>query len=206
MIKDIISRSTVLFDLYQQRKNKARRDFLTRNIPQGGIGAELGVFRGNFSTMLLDVLKPQKLHIVDPWYRMTDRWHWGPGNRSTVEGLVATLRRNASHLFNKTVELHVDDSVSFLKSMPNAYFDWIYIDSSHEYKHTLCELKAASTKIKPGGVICGDDWHSDTAHRHHGVYKAVQEFCGFSQFKVSYGSNADKQWALQNSSTLSKVS
>jgi hypothetical protein len=33
-------------------------------------------------------------------------------------------------------------------------------------------------KVKRGGIICGHDWLPDANHRHHGAFKAVNEFLG----------------------------
>jgi hypothetical protein len=52
--------------------------------------------------------------------------------------------------------------------------DWVYLDSSHEYEHTVEELEILRHKT---GLISGHDWHEDTSHEHHGVCKAVVEFC-----------------------------
>ena len=60
---------------------------------------------------------------------------------------------------------------------PDDFFDWVYLDTTHEYGHTRDELEILRTKVKPSGVIAGDDWHEDPAHLHHGVCRAVREFC-----------------------------
>ena len=195
MLKSIASRSTVLFDLYQKRKNLHRQEFVEKMLPKNGVGAELGVFRGDFSPLLFSLTQPAKLHLVDPWYLLTSHWHWGPGSRSTVDGLRSALRKMEPFLPSGKVEWHVMGSVEFLDSFPPETFDWIYIDSSHEYEHTCKELKAAVEKMKPGGVIAGDDWRPDPAHRHHGVFKAVNEFCAAEGYEIRYKSDADNQWA-----------
>lgn len=48
--------------------------------------------------------------------------------------------------------------------------DFILIDGSHEYEDVLADLRAWYPKLKPDGVIAGDDW------RREGVNRAVKEF------------------------------
>jgi Methyltransferase domain len=40
---------------------------LLQLLPKGGEGAEIGVAKGEFSQPLLDVVKPGRLHLIDPW-------------------------------------------------------------------------------------------------------------------------------------------
>jgi hypothetical protein len=38
-----------------------------RWFPQGGIFAEVGVFRGDFSRKIIDVVAPKRLQLIDVW-------------------------------------------------------------------------------------------------------------------------------------------
>jgi hypothetical protein len=72
----------------------------------------------------------------------------------------------------------------------------VYLDSSHEYTHTLEELEILKHKVKPSGVIAGDDWQAEPSHRHHGVYKAINEFIDSNNYHVLYANESTKQWAI----------
>ncbi len=196
MLKQLASRSTYLFDLHQRRKNVVRVPFVQKYLPKHGVGAELGVFRGDFSPLLFRETQPSHLHLVDPWYLLTSHWHWGPGTRSTVDGLIVTLRKMKDDLPSGKISIHVSGSVEFLNGCEPNSLDWVYIDSSHEYEHTCTELSAASSKMRPSGIIAGDDWQHDSNHRHHGVLRAVKEFCDKSDYQLVYASNDDCQWAI----------
>ena len=93
--------------------------------------------------------------------------------------------------------LHIGDDLEILPRFPEASFDWLYIDSSHAYEHTGKELRLAERLVKPGGVICGDDWSDDPGHPHHGVRRAVEEFAAASDFRLVYADARDRQWALR---------
>ena len=76
--------------------------------------------------------------------------------------------------------------------------DWAYIDSSHEYEHTNIELGLLCQKIKKGGIISGDDWQPNPHHKHHGIYKAVQEYIDLRKIELIYSGEKDRQWVTKN--------
>jgi hypothetical protein len=203
-IKQVIKR-TPLYGWYVRRRsarqersaNQLRAAFVERVLPKSGIGAELGVFKGEFSPVLLERTNASRLHLIDPWYFLTSHWHWGTGDRSTVHALIKILRRFEKEIESGRVQVHVGDDRQILSTFPERYFDWVYIDSSHFYEHTRDELQILARKMKPDGLIAGDDWQPDPSHRHHGVYKAVTELVAAGQYEVVYADKGDRQWAIR---------
>ena len=55
-------------------KDKVREIFLGR-LSTGGVAIEIGVWHGDFSAMILDLIKPDKLYLIDPWANVTDESH-----------------------------------------------------------------------------------------------------------------------------------
>ena len=74
------------------------------------------------------------------------------------------------------------DSVQFLESFPDNYFDFIYIDTSHQYEHTKNELNLSLRKIKNSGIIAGHDYNLD---RFEEVVRAVDEFSKKNNLKLN---------------------
>jgi Methyltransferase domain len=177
--------------------NQARSRFAEKHLPKGGVGAELGVHKGYFTEVLLASTKPTKLHLVDPWYLGGPEWTWGRGNRSTVDGLRRVLDVTRAALAAGQAVVHVSGDLEFLQALPDNSLDWAYIDTTHAYEHTRLELALLQTKVKPSGVIAGDDWRSDPSHRHHGVCKAVREFVAAGAYVIAHGSDEDNQWAIR---------
>jgi len=176
----------------------SREPFLQQVIPLHQTGAELGVYLGEFTAELLSVTAPRKLHLIDPWYRLGAEWDWGPKqNRSTVEALAGIMRRYTNELVSGQAELHIGGDLDVLATFPDSYFDWVYVDSSHAYEHTYAELEILERKVKPEGVIAGDDWRPDPTHRHHGVYRAVMEWTKAKPYALVYGDTTDLQWAIR---------
>jgi hypothetical protein len=158
------------------------RQTLLETLPKGGIGAEVGVFRGDFSAELLQATRAERLHLIDPWVSLDDEAHkaawYGAANRSQADMdqiHAAVTKRFAKHITAERVVVHRAPSTTALAALPDHSLDWIYIDGDHSYDGVIADLRLSLTKVKPGGFICGDDylaggWWKD------GVICAVHEF------------------------------
>ncbi|MEP9363471.1 class I SAM-dependent methyltransferase [Nocardioides sp. CN2-186] len=196
-VRTVVRRSETAQSAYEARKNRARKDVLKQIVPHGGVGAELGVHKGHLTPHLIDWLSPEKLYVVDPWYLLEPRWEWAAGDQSTVNAVSRVVRRIRPHLECGTAELVIADDRDFLAALDDNALDWVYLDSSHMYDHTVQELELLVRKVKDGGVIAGDDWQSNPDHRHHGVCRAVREFVGAGRVDLTYSSDINHQWAVR---------
>jgi len=196
-IRQFVRRSETIQGAYERHKNSRRRDVLISLIPPGGVGAELGVHKGHLTPGLIEWLKPETLYVVDPWYLLGPTWDWAGGDKSTVNGLATTVRRIRSALETGQAKLVVDDDLEFLSGLADGALDWVYLDSSHMYEHTMQELELLVRKVKKGGVIAGDDWQPDPENRHHGVCKAVREFEAADRLEIFYADSGNHQWATR---------
>ena len=43
------------------------RDFILQIFPKFSVGVEIGVNDGDFSERILEIVRPKKLHLIDPW-------------------------------------------------------------------------------------------------------------------------------------------
>jgi len=179
-----------------------RADFL-KILPTNGTGAELGVFQGKFSISLIEVAKPKKLHLIDPWWKASGETY-GDWSRYHNHGKLLPTRQAFQEAQDhvtavdhaKVAEFHVEDDVAVLKKMANNSLDWAYVDSTHLYEHTVKELEELQRLVKPDGIIAGHDWYPDPTNRHHGVYKAVMEFCEKYNWEVVKVDERFTQWAI----------
>lgn len=183
--------------LYERSKNRRRAPQLAEHIAVDGVGAELGGHKGQFSRVLVDKLRPSRFYVVDPWYLLSPSWDWAGGDRSTVNGLRRTLRAMRSELESGVVSVVIGDDREFLAGLPDAHLDWAYIDTSHAYAHTIDELVLLREKVRPGGVIAGDDWQSAPDHPHHGVARAVREQCEAGGLTFLFADDRTHQWAVR---------
>ena len=192
----------------KQLNNIHRGDFLDI-LPKNSIGVELGVFKGEFAIEILNRVQPKLLWLIDPWWllgkhkddeplgRPTD-WK-NRGDHSIIDDFTNFVQHIKDVLLEKRVKIKIENDLEALPTYEDNYFDWAYIDSSHEYEHTKKELEILQYKVKDGGYILGHDWQPDPNHRHHGVTKAVNEFINETSFELVYLDNRI-QWCIQKKS------
>jgi len=160
---------------------RPRRQNILKILPKNSVGAEIGVFRGEFTKYIFQIAKPAKLHLVDVWWKKFGEYYPDWGN-STNFGKLRTrdAYNDLKEIINKYDKnnssiIDVGDDLEILNDFDNDYFDWVYLDSSHKYEHTLAELELLDKKVKRDGLIIGHDWVEDENSIHHGAYKAIIE-------------------------------
>lgn len=188
---------------------RPRREDALKILPKDSVGAEVGVFKGEFTAHILRTVEPRELHLIDAWWLLYGEYYpdWGAytefGRLRTkdafecAERVVGRLDRRNATVF------HVGDDVECLKGFADSYFDWVYLDTSHEYAHTQRELMVLKRKVKLGGLISGDDWHTDPNHEHHGVCRAVMEFCQRFGWELVHLDNFG-QWYIRQAAKSQK--
>lgn len=157
--------------------NILNRNRLTDLLSYHSIGCELGVFEGEFSQILWDSNKFDELYLVDLFSGKASNFGKIYQDASVLYNIVKQKFNN-----NFGIKINQQDSVTFLKSIPSNYFDFIYIDTTHSYDTTVLELSEAYRCIKNNGYICGHDY---TAVYFAGVVDAVNEFCASRQTELN---------------------
>ena len=177
-----ISRAIPQYELSEKHiKNAAlltTRDEMLKLLPREGVVAELGVNEGDFSSKILAINKPRKLHLVDFWG--SKRY-----NQRTRQIVENKFQKNFE---NKSVEINLGLSTDVVHDFEDGYFDWIYIDTAHSYQTTIEELELYRTKMKANGVIAGHDYILGNWNGlvRYGVIEAVHEFCTKHNWEILY--------------------
>lgn len=168
----------------------AKRADILRLLPKDSVGAEIGVFRGRFTAHILQVVEPRKLHLIDGWSKLYgERFpNWGRyTNFGTLTTAAAVQEVNdiiGRHDRKQASVIHEADDLECLRSLPDGYFDWVYVDTAHDYGHNRAILEILAAKVKKSGMIIGHDWEDDPDEVHYGVYRAVSEFCQTRGWRV----------------------
>jgi hypothetical protein len=147
--------------------------------PKGGIAAEIGVWRGEFSQEILKSTRPRELHLVDPWLFVPSfpkRWYGGVQAKSQAD--MDAIHKSVVGRFGASpaVVVHRRKSSEAAKAFPDGYFDWVYIDGDHSYEAVLDDLADWSAKVKRGGMLTGDDYDWKDEAGDLSVKRAVDEF------------------------------
>ena len=123
---------------------------------------------------------------------------------STLAFLAAVEKRGGGHVWSVDVSdcprdpegmapwarhplwtfIRGDDMDPTVQSLLPARCDVLFIDTSHEYDHTLAELRAYVPRVAPGGVVLmhdthvmgwpGYEWDRDVSP----VWAALDDYCG----------------------------
>ncbi|MGE6211969.1 class I SAM-dependent methyltransferase [Comamonas aquatica] len=129
-------------------KNFQHRSDVIKLIKNNSIGVELGVAEGKFSESLLHTERFTHLYSIDMWA--------GDRNHDTAQYKRALRRLLPFRDRNTTLRMTFDEALDLF---PDEFFDFIYVDG---YAHTGEEEGATFRnwwpKLKPGGVMAGDDY------------------------------------------------
>lgn len=138
-----------------------------------GQGIEIGVAAGEFSEFILDNNPDTKLIGIDPYEPY-------PGYRDY------TLPQTFNKLYNEMLgRVGKNDRFSLLKGFSGAYahifqddsLDFVYIDGNHDFDHVTQDLDNWYQKVKPGGIVAGDDYvRRKGQDRYYDVIRAVDDF------------------------------
>ena len=145
------------------------REDLICSLHLNGVGVEIGVWDGYFSHFIIKNSKFTRFYSVDAW-----------DAKYTKEQLT---QRDSDEAF-KSAQLKLAQfrGVSQLVKLPSLeaaclfkddYFDFIYIDASHDYASVKNDVNIWWKKLKYGGIFSGHDYCEKT---NYGVISAVNEF------------------------------
>jgi hypothetical protein len=147
-----------------ENKRVSIRRKMLETLPKNGVGAEIGVWEGKFSSDILAITDPTTLHLIDPWQYMPEFSNTGFGRKRNADRM-AEMYQHVVDKFkdDKRVVIHRSTSAATLSKMEKASLDWVYIDGNHNAPFIADDLSIAMQKVKPGGVIAGDDyyWNKD---------------------------------------------
>ncbi len=130
MIGKIVSR-------IKRRLGCSRRENIFKILPKHSVCAELGVFRGDFSKLILRYAEPKEAHFVDVWWLAFGEYYpdWGSyTNHGKLKTRIVYAEAEAKiKAFPGKHVIHVGSDLEYLQTIPDQYFDWVY---SHEYANT----------------------------------------------------------------------
>lgn len=113
------------------------------------------------------------LYCLDPWSNYLEQGDFAYFERSKVSDdfrIINNFIRNTAFIGDNLRMLR-GKTGAFAEMLVGMDFDFIFIDGAHDYENVRNDIKIAFSALKPGGFICGHDYHSDG----HGVIKAVNE-------------------------------
>lgn len=157
------------------------RNNLIDSLPKNLKVAELGVFKGDFSNDILNIMKPSELHLVDIWNGTFGSGDKDGKNHTIVEDMQKVYENICEkYKYNNTILVHKKSTLEYLSTIKDDFFDMIYIDADHSFSAVVNDLMQSFLKIKHNGYLCGHDYIIGSE-----VAAAVELFCKFYNQKVN---------------------
>ena len=127
-------------------------------------GAEIGVFEGYYSNVLLSHNPALTLWCIDSW---------GP-ERRRADAFTVAQQTLAPH--NDRVVLMKGTSLAVAALVPDGFFDFVFIDANHSYDAVREDVAAWAPKVRSGGIVSGHDYYPGKRVKQCGVIQAVDEY------------------------------
>jgi len=126
------------------------------NNSQYSIGVELGVFKGDFSKIILNGWGGD-LYLVDVWRPLSiEEYDDISNNENHITSYIDTVN-NISGFEKRAfmIRMSGDKAVNLFRDHS---IDFIYIDANHSYKAVKKDIELWYPKIRYGGMISGHDY------------------------------------------------
>ena len=152
-------------------------DMCMDQISDNSIMVEVGSWMGRSSTYVASLIKESKKNIK---FYCVDTWEGSEEHTSIIKSLVENGKTLFDEFKKNIKECGVEDYITPIKmdsvkaseKFEDGSIDFVHIDAAHDYDNVLKDIKSWYPKVKPGGLVTGDDYGWD------GVFKAVNEFFG----------------------------
>lgn len=125
-----------------------------------GEGAQIGVFHGHYTEVLLREWRGRRIHAIDAWLEESDdpkhidkysgpQWQMDHGYKETLRRLGSFADRCHVHRMRPrdAAKLFRDKSLSF-----------VYIDEKHYFEAIWEHLETWARKVVSGGILAGHDY------------------------------------------------
>jgi len=162
---------------------------------------EIGTWRGDFASVMCNRLQPVKFYAIDP-FALYEGYTDKPNptefaNQQNLDVLAEQVKTRVagmlpagrSQLIRKMGQdaIHMFDDNSL---------DVVYIDADHKYEPVLADVRAWYAKVRPGGILCGDDYIDGSHIEKFGVIPAVNDFADQQSLKLGVTVGHNPTWVF----------
>lgn len=122
--------------------------------------AEIGVWRGKLSARLLrDCPQIARYAMIDPWRRLPD-WNKPLAETPDFEAVHDTALAETAFAADRREVLR-GTTTEVIDRLEDGALDAVYIDGDHTLRGILIDMIAAYPKLRPGGLMLGDDFSTN---------------------------------------------
>ena len=173
------------------------RSGILEHFPHNSVGAEIGVWKGEWASFINDAINPKKYYLLDPWKflppvtrRDLDKWYRGAIAKSQED--MDDIYKDVCSMFKDSENIEVIRTQGeYAEQYINQdELDWVYIDGDHSYEAVTKDLEISFRLVKSGGLITGDDANPDfvltvKGWMHTSVYAALTDWIEKRQTQIS---------------------
>lgn len=117
------------------------------------VGAEIGVYAGQYSEVLCRD-NPGVVHIcVDPWVAYPEYV-----NHRRQSGLCCAEDEAHQRLDKYGCRFVKKFSMEAVKEIADKSLDYVYIDGNHDFQNVTNDICEWEKKVRPGGIVAGHDY------------------------------------------------
>jgi len=178
-------------------------DEVVQNAGNDDVFVEVGAWFGKSTNYLAEKIRESKKNIK---FTTVDTWK-GTDDEDIHQTIVGSFNGDIFYEFvDNTILSDNFESITMIKDtsknasnqFANGSIDFIMLDAGHSYDALKDDLAAWYNKVKPGGIVSGDDYGVFS-----GVTQAANEFF-YGQFKEGFRSFIRKKPKIQVRHLLTK--
>ena len=137
------------------------------------VGAEIGVFKGEFASIILRAHPTLEYFCIDAWEDY-DCWR----NKFGTDGLNLFMQEAQERLKAYNVHFYKQFSSRAVKHFKDESLDFVYIDANHDVPWVFEDILQWSKKVRPGGIVSGHDY-THAKKGAHGTRLFVRQAVGW---------------------------
>jgi hypothetical protein len=136
-------------------------------------GCEIGVAFGTHSEHILQNSGVETLYSVDPYRYFPTGYDDGMNLDQSYFDILHIFSKERLSRFGKRSSMIRKTSQEAAEEFTCNQLDFIYIDANHSYEAVKQDLESWYDKVRPGGLIAGDDYDHPNFP---GTKQAIDEF------------------------------
>lgn len=190
-----------MLPVYLQVTRHQLMSMIKQHMDNIDVAIEVGTWRGDFADAMCRILDPNKFYAIDP-YLIYDEYTDKPdmnefSNQENLDILAeVTIQRVNMMLPSGRSSLLREKSCDAVKHFENDSLDVVYLDANHKYDEVLKDITVWYEKVKPGAILCGDDYIPGSHVEKFGVIQAVNDFCYKNNLKLAVTGRPNPTWIL----------
>ncbi len=176
-------------ELMENAKALSKREDVLLLLPEGLTVAEVGVAYGYFTEKIIQQCHPKHFYAIDVFDDKTvDLCGMETLRLNKMSQYEYYVKRFENYISEDILKIRRGLSSEKLKEFPDNYFDYLYLDASHDYRDVIKDVKEAVRVVKNGGVIQFNDYiyFDYNSKIYYGVMPAVNKFVNTTNSKVIY--------------------